>query len=181
MIDGTGLKAYYPMNDTSSPIVNQAGTITGNSSIGTSANLAVVEGGSSTITSGHVTYNVTGSPSGLGNSIGWASTSANDGANAISSTASDWEFLHYGASAGSIKWTICFWLKYGTLLPDRGNNETLMSTVENDNTMKGLWIYLTEWNTSDVSELAVIIRKGDGSNKVLQAIKIGRASCRERV
>ena len=54
---GDGLKAYWKMDETSgSTFTNDAGDITGNSSIGTAGNLTITG----------ATLNQSGSPSGLG-------------------------------------------------------------------------------------------------------------------
>ena len=161
LIDGTGLKAYYRFTESSTPFENLAGNVTDNDSIGTDADLDVNNGGDAD----HIEYAESTVAGNIPSVAKWVRTSVNDGAYADASTASDWNFLHYGASSGSVKWTVCFWLK----ITNTENNTMIVSTTQNDEGDKGLQIYLTNWNGAGV-ELGVIGRRGVSGTSYVQGI-----------
>jgi len=103
-IDGTGLKAYYKFNGSSSTVTNIASTITGNSTLGTDADLTLI---------GDPTYGNTGSPTNLGNSVFFDGTG--DAAKSVtgSNTTSQWNFMH----TANCKFTIFCWLKFPNTIP----------------------------------------------------------------
>ena len=103
----TGLKSYWKFNEASGTIVNQAGTVGSDVSLGTSADLSTVTG---------ATYGATGI---IGNALSF------DGVNdfaAVASSVTDYNFLH----ADNAEFTVNMWYKINTL--DTDNYEPIMTT-----------------------------------------------------
>jgi len=154
LIDGSDLKAYYRFSESSSPFENLAGNVTDNDSIGSSGDLDVNDGGDPN----HIEYEESTVAGEIPSVALWSRTDVNDGAYADASTASDWSFLNYGASADSLKWSVCWWFKTSSVV----NNTTIFTTTPNSGAGIGLMIYLTDWNGAGV-ELGILGRAGAGT------------------
>ena len=140
-ITDTDLKAYWKFNETSGAIINVSED---SATLGSAADLAI---------SGDPTYNQTGSPSGLGNSLLLDGTG--DWGQAGTST-SQFNFMHNT----SAKFTLTVWLKF----PDSVTvNQKLIDNHDAADTTVGIDI-----RTRTASNFRLMISKGSGNNPVIQ-------------
>jgi len=127
LIDGSDLKAYYKFDESSGSVINVAGDVTGNASLGSNADMTI--GGTGT-----VSYGQTGTPSKLGNGMSFPATSSTSGTYGTCGTSvSQFNFLH----GGTPKWTIAWWQKTSTA---GGTNRQIFGSAVGD-TKAGITIY----------------------------------------
>ncbi len=127
LIDGSDLKAYYKFDESSGSVINVAGDVTDNASLGSNADMTI--GGTGT-----VSYGQTGTPSKLGNGMSFPATSSTSGTYGTCGTSlSQFNFLH----GGTPKWTIAWWQKTSTA---GGTNRQIFGTAVGD-TKAGIVLY----------------------------------------
>ena len=93
-ISGTSLKAYWQLNEASGTLVNNAGSVTGNSSLGSNANSSSTQ---------NLSYAQTGK---IGNAISWNGTSSSSKV-VIGSSLSQFNFMH----STTALWSFNCWYK----------------------------------------------------------------------
>jgi len=131
LVSGTDLKCYIKFDDASGNHTNKAGSVAGNATLGSAAD--IVPAGTGTID-----YQVTGLPSKLGTGAEYPSTSATSGKYGVfgsGANTSQFNFLHGGGT--STKFTVTFWAKYDTTAY---NNQVIIRSGTGDTTA-GLVIY----------------------------------------
>ena len=144
---GSGLKAYYKFDESSGNIVNVASTITGNSTIGTGANIVFAG-------TGTATYGVTGTPTNLGNAVTLPQTTTSSGIyGTFGDSTTDFDFMW----SGTPKWTMCFWAKQSA---SAVSNTTLIKNNNGEGT-KGFEIY---WYGTSTVKLRFNMTNGDAGN-----------------
>ena len=152
LVSGSGLKCYIKMNDSNStdPLVNTAGSVTGNDTLGSSANMAL--GGTGTNT-----YGVT-APTDLGTgSVTFPQTSASSGRwGNLGTSTSQWNFMHNSNAT----WTVCFWMKMDD---DAPNNTNILRNVSGDAT-NGITIYHYDSSSAGGGGLGFYISYDSGGN-----------------
>ena len=156
LVDGDGLKCYIKFDDASGNHTNQAGSVTGNATLGSNADITPAG-------TGTIDYQTTGLPSKLGTGAEYPSTSATSGRYGVfGSSTSQFNFLHGGGT--STKFTVCFWAKYGTTAY---NNQVIIRSGTGDTTA-GIVIYHYGSSSGDGGIRCFISRQGGGNQQALQ-------------
>jgi len=159
LVDGDGLKCYIKFDDASGNHTNKAGSVTGNDTLGSAADITPTG-------TGTIDYQTTGLPSKLGTGAEYPSTSSTSGRHGIfGSSVSQFNFLHGGGT--STTFTICFWAKYPTTAY---NNQVILRSNEGD-TGAGTCLYhymAPGGSNGDGAFRLFIAKQGGGNNQAIQ-------------
>jgi len=139
-LDDEKLKAYFKFNESSGNIINVSES---DETLGSGANIIMSNGG----------YDVTGTPTDLGNAVDFNGTS---GFGVCGTSTSQFNFMHNT----SAEFTVAFWLKVGSAPVEN----FLMDTAYSEGTQVGFKIQLV----STMALLFYIVRGTDGTRVLSQ-------------
>ena len=157
-VSGTDLKVYWKFNDASGSIVNSAGNVTGNSTLGSDADLAILG-------TGTPVYKQE-SPSGISKSVefGQTATSPNFGQGQYARTASNLSQFSFMCT-GTPQFTVCFWAKSSS--NTFVNNQNLLGDNMGDTT-RGFKIYWIGYPDGDNYMTTSMTKTGGGNDQPIR-------------
>tara|TARA_R110002126_G_scaffold289580_2_gene444835 strand:- start:100 stop:1509 length:1410 start_codon:yes stop_codon:yes gene_type:complete len=157
-VSGTDLKVYWKFNDASGSIVNSAGNVTGNSTLGSDADLAILG-------TGTPVYKQE-SPSGISKSVefGQTATSPNFGQGQYGRTASNLSQFSFMCT-GTPQFTVCFWAKSSS--NTFVNNQNFLGDNMGDTT-RGFKIYYYLLPDGSNGMTTSMTKTGGGNNQPIR-------------